>query len=121
VTVFEDGRPLFQQIADLLTEGIVAGRYPEDAQVPSTNELAGFYRINPATVGKGVNLLVEQGVLHKRRGLGMFVSPGARDRLVSMRTERFRDDYVSPLLREARQLGLSTPDIHRLIDQESEK
>jgi len=116
--MFDDGRPLFQQIADLLADGIVAGRYAEDAQVPSTNELAGFYRINPATVGKGVNVLVEQGVLHKRRGLGMFVSPGARDRLLSERTDRFRDDYVLPLLREARQLGLTTPDIHRLIDQE---
>jgi GntR family transcriptional regulator len=116
--MFDDGRPLFQQIAELLADGIVAGRYAEDAQVPSTNELASFYRINPATVGKGVNLLVEQGVLHKRRGLGMFVTPGARDRLVSERTDRFRDDYVAPLLREARQLGLTVADIHRLIDQE---
>lgn len=116
--MFDDARPLFQQIAELLADGIVAGRYAEEQQVPSTNELAGFYRINPATVGKGVNLLVEQGVLHKRRGLGMFVSPGARDQLLSDRTDRFRDDYVVPLLREARQLGLTSTEIHRLIDSE---
>ncbi|HEY8589755.1 MAG TPA: GntR family transcriptional regulator [Naasia sp.] len=116
--MFDDSRPLFQQIADLLADGIVVGRYPEDTQVPSTTELSGFYRINPATVGKGVNLLVEQGVLHKRRGLGMFVSAGARATLLDQRTGRFHDDYVRPLLREARQLGLSPADIHRLIDTE---
>lgn len=116
--MFDDNRPLFQQIADLLEDGIVAGRYVEGSQVPSTTELSAFYRINPATVGKGVNLLVEGGVLHKRRGLGMFVSVGARDQLVEQRTGRFRDDYVRPLLREADQLGLTRPDVHRLIDTE---
>ena len=119
--MFDDGRPLFQQIADLLADGIVAGRYAEDAQVPSTNELAGFYRINPATVGKGVNVLVEQGVLHKRRGLGMFVSEGGRERLVAERTEGFASAFVRPLLSEARSLGLSIDDIHSLIDQEGSK
>ena len=114
--MLDDGRPLFQQIADLLVEGVVTGRYPEATQVPSTTELSAFYRINPATVGKGVNLLVDRGVLHKRRGLGMFVSDGARDRLLRERTDRFREDFLDPLLAEAARLGLTAVDVHRLID-----
>jgi len=116
--MLDDGRPLFQQIADLLAEGVVTGRYPEDTQVPSTTELSAFYRINPATVGKGVNLLVDRGVLHKRRGLGMFVSPGARDQLLAERTDRFRAAFLDPLLAEAARLGLTPADLHRLIDTE---
>jgi DNA-binding transcriptional regulator YhcF (GntR family) len=117
----DSSRPIFQQIAQQIADGILAGAYPEGAQVPSTNELAALHRINPATVGKGINLLVETGVLHKRRGLGMFVSDGARDRLVAERTEGFASAFVRPLLSEARSLGLSLDDLHRLLDQEGSK
>ena len=115
-----EDRPIFQQIADLLADGILAGSYPPGAAVPSTNELAAFHRINPATVGKGVNLLVDAGVLEKRRGLGMYVTEGARERLLSDRRAAFARDYVAPLLAEARSLGISPAEVHRLIDQEVE-
>ena len=81
--MLSDDRPIFQQIADQLADGILAGTYVPGAPVPSTNELAAFHRINPATVGKGVNVLVDAGVLEKRRGLGMYVTDGARERLLS--------------------------------------
>lgn len=116
--MFDDGKPIFLQIADNIADGILAGSYPEGTQVPSTNELAAFHRINPATVGKGLSLLVDRGILHKRRGLGMFVSDGARVRLRDERTAGFRTDFVAPLLAEARSLGLDLSDIHRIIDQE---
>jgi GntR family transcriptional regulator len=117
----DSSRPIFQQIAQQIADGILAGSYPEGAQVPSTNELAALHRINPATVGKGINLLVETGVLHKRRGLGMFVSEGARDKLVAERTEGFASGFVRPLLSEARSLGLTLDDLHKLLDQEGSK
>ncbi len=81
--MIEDGRALFLQIAEAIEEQIVDGTLSEESQVPSTNELAAFYRINPATAGKGVNMLVDSGVLYKRRGVGMFVAAGARDRVLS--------------------------------------
>lgn len=115
--MIDDGRPIFQQIADQIADGIAAGAYPEGAQVPSTTELAAFHRINPATVGKGVNLLVEKGLLHKRRGLGMFVSEGARAALLADRTARFSDAFVAPLLDEARALGLGLDEVQRLITE----
>ncbi|PWJ50271.1 DNA-binding transcriptional regulator YhcF, GntR family [Quadrisphaera granulorum] len=119
--MIDDGRPIFQQIADQLADGIAAGAYPEGTQVPSTTELAAFHRINPATVGKGVNLLVERGLLHKRRGLGMFVSDGARDALLADRTARFSDAFVAPLLEEARALGLDLGEVHRLVDERADQ
>ena len=116
-----DDRPIFQQIADQLADGILAGTYLPGAPVPSTNELAAFHRINPATVGKGVNVLVDAGVLEKRRGLGMYVTEGARERLLADRRAAFARDFVAPLLVEARSLGLPTREVHRIIDQEVEQ
>lgn len=103
----DDSRPIFQQIAELISDDIVAGVLEEDTQVPSTNEFAAFHRINPATAGKGVNLLIERGILYKRRGIGMFVAPGARAKLIAERQEQFRAHYIAPLLDEASKLGIS--------------
>ena len=77
----DEGTPLFVQIAEQLADDIVDGVLAEGARAPSTNELAAFYRINPATAAKGINVLVEDAVLEKRRGIGMFVAPGAQGQL----------------------------------------
>jgi len=113
----DEGRPIFLQIAEQIENDIISGALPEETQVPSTNELAAFLRINPATAGKGVNLLVDEGVLYKKRGIGMFVASGARDRLVAERRERFRDQYVAPLLAEAGKLGISPEQLTRMIQE----
>ena len=113
--MIEEGRPLFLQIAERVEDSIVEGSLPEEAQAPSTNELAAFYRINPATAAKGVNMLVDKGVLYKRRGIGMFVAPGAREMLLAERRTVFADRFVEPLLVEARKLGLGPDDLSRLI------
>jgi DNA-binding transcriptional regulator YhcF (GntR family) len=111
----DDSRPIFTQIAEQIENDIISGALPEETQVPSTNEFAAFLRINPATAGKGVGLLVDAGVLYKKRGIGMFVAEGARARLVSERRERFRDQYLAPLLAEARKLGIDDAQLVRLI------
>lgn len=113
--MIEEGRPLFLQIAERVEDSIVEGSLSEEAQAPSTNELAAFYRINPATAAKGVNMLVDKGVLYKRRGIGMFVSPGARALLRAERRAAFADRFVEPLLAEARTLGLEPDDLTELI------
>ncbi len=109
----DDGRPIFLQIAEALEARILDGSMAEEAQVPSINELAAFHRINPATALKGVNRLVDAGVLYKRRGIGMFVAPGARESLRARRREVFRDAYVRPLLEQAQALGL---DMEQVVD-----
>ena len=114
----DESRPIFQQIAELIENDIISGALPEDTQVPSTNEFAAFHRINPATAGKGVNLLVDDGILYKKRGIGMFVSDGARERLVAKRREAFRDEYVRPLLAEAAKLGIAPDQLAQMIETE---
>jgi GntR family transcriptional regulator len=113
--VIDEGRALFLQIAESVEDSIVDGSLGEESRAPSTNELAAFYRINPATAAKGVNMLVDKGVIYKRRGIGMFVAPGARDLLLAERRTAFADRFVEPLLGEARKLGLSPDDLTELI------
>ncbi|MGQ1798834.1 GntR family transcriptional regulator [Kocuria oceani] len=113
--MIEEGKPLFVQIAEQVEDSVVDGTLAEEAQAPSTNELAAFYRINPATAAKGVNMLVTKGVLYKRRGIGMFVSPGARELLLQERRDAFALRYVQPLLAEARKIGLGPDDVAELV------
>ncbi|GAA4738836.1 GntR family transcriptional regulator [Gordonia alkaliphila] len=117
--MIDDGRPLFLQIADSIADQIIDGDLPEEGQAPSTNDLARFYRINPATAAKGVNLLVDKGVLYKRRGIGMFVATGARDVLRAERSTALADRFLDPLLAEATRLGLSRQDVIDLINARS--
>jgi len=111
----DDGRPIYSQVAEQIENDIIAGALPEDGQVPSTNEFAAFLRINPATAAKGVNLLVDDGILYKKRGIGMFVSPGARERLLAARRDRFRSQFIAPLLAEATKLGIPAEQVAAMI------
>ena len=118
--MIEEGRALFLQIAESVEDSIIDGSLAEESKAPSTNELAAFYRINPATAAKGVAMLVDHGVIYKRRGIGMFVAPGARERLLTERRRAFADRYVDPLLIEARKLGLGPEDLATLIRDRAE-
>ncbi|MCK2029972.1 MULTISPECIES: GntR family transcriptional regulator [Microbacterium] len=113
--MIEEGKPLFLQIAEQIEDSIVDGSLAEEAQAPSTNELAAFYRINPATAAKGVAMLTDKGVIYKRRGIGMFVADGARERLLGERRAAFADRYIDPLITEARTLGLDADDLAALL------
>lgn len=110
-----DHTSLYLQIAKMLEDGILRGIYPEETQVPSTNELARTLCINPATGAKGLNLLVEEGILYKRRGIGMFVAQGAAARIRAKRREEFMEQYVKPMAAEARQLGITAQDLQAML------
>lgn len=119
--MFDDRSPIYQQIADRLKEDILSCTLREGEQVMSTNQYAAFYRINPATAAKGFHLLVEDGILHKRRGLGMFVSDNARERLRAQRRERFFTDVVDPMTAQARLLGIPLTEVIRHIQKGEEE
>ncbi|SDF55742.1 transcriptional regulator, GntR family [Blastococcus fimeti] len=112
----EDAGPIFRQVATEIENAIVDGSLAEESQAPSSNELAAFHRINPATAAKGLNQLVADGVLYKRRGVGMFVATGAREQLLKRRRSEFADQYVRPLMTEAQKLGISAGDLAAMID-----
>lgn len=116
--MFDDARPIFLQLAERIADDILRGRYVEGEQVPSTNELAAYLRINPATAGKALNLLVDRGILVKRRGIGMFVVDGATGLISAERQQGFVQDFIRPLLAEAAALGIDRPELIRLISAE---
>ena len=115
-----DTEPLFLQITRLIQDQIMDGELKPGQRAPSTNELATFHSINPATARKGLTLLVEAGVLEKRRGIGMFVTEGARERIVGKRREDFAGDYIAPLIDEAVRLNYARTELHDLIDRVAE-
>ena len=117
----DESRPIFVQIAEQIENDILSGALPEESQVPSTNEYAAFHRINPATAGKGVNLLVDTGILYKKRGIGMFVSTGSRAKLIEHRRDRFQTEYVRPLVAEAEKLGITLTQLTDMITREGKK
>jgi GntR family transcriptional regulator len=117
--VLDEGAPIFSQVAERLAEEIAEGALAEGDRVPSTNELAAFYRINPATAAKGINVLIDNGLLEKRRGIGMFVAVGARERLLAERRARFAEHYVAPMLAEANRLGIDADSLVALIRESS--
>lgn len=114
---FDGTRPIFLQLAEMLEEGIISGAYPEEGQIPSITEFSATLKINPATALKGINLLVDEGLVYKKRGLGMFVATGARDALLKKRQESFYTDRVRPVAREASSLGLTLPELTRLVER----
>jgi DNA-binding transcriptional regulator YhcF (GntR family) len=116
-SLIDDSRPIFVQIAERIEDDIIEGGLPEESQVPSTNQFASFYQINPATAAKGVNLLVDQGILYKKRGVGMFVATGARAKLMEKRREQFFEQYVITMIREAEKLGITVEQLMEMIQR----
>jgi len=114
---YSGGKPLFQQVADQIKEGILNGSYPEQEQIPSTTEISKSYQINPATVLKGMNLLVDQELIEKKRGLGMFVLAGAQEKVRSIRKEEFLTREVSQIVAEAQKLGITAEQLKKLIER----
>ncbi|WP_283588424.1 GntR family transcriptional regulator [Limosilactobacillus viscerum] len=114
---FDESTPLYQQIAAQLEEMIFTGGFGEGDQIPSTTQLSAQLHINPATVLKGMNILVDKGLVEKRRGRGMFVTAGAQEKIMQARKESFYNDYVKSLLVEAHKLGIKKEHLLELIER----
>ena len=114
--LLNEKKPIYEQIRDWLADQIIDETLVEDDKVPSTNEIVTFFKVNHITVSKGVTELVEEGVLYKKRGVGMFVAEGARDKLLETRRDGFVEEYLKPMLEEAKKLDLTEADIQKMID-----
>ena len=108
-------KSIYLQISEMIENDILRDILLEGEKVPSTNELAKFFKINPATAAKGVNLLVDEGILYKKRGIGMFVTDGAKENIKSKRRNSFYENYVKSLLIEAASLGISDEELIEMI------
>ncbi|KIL51653.1 GntR family transcriptional regulator [Jeotgalibacillus alimentarius] len=112
-----DSKPIFMQIKDRIEDQIVNDQLKVHEQIPSTTQLVTFYKINHLTVAKGINLLVDAGVIYKKRGVGMFVAEGAKEMLIEQRKKGFVDQYMLPMLQEAEKLGISEDELNKLMKQ----
>ena len=108
-------KSIYLQIKEMIERDILRDILLEEERVPSTNELAKLYAINPATAAKGVNLLVDEGILYKKRGIGMFVAAGAKEAIRKKRREHFFENYVKGMLTEAANLGISKEELIEMI------
>ena len=110
-------KPIFIQIAEGIEDGILTGAFPEGSQIRSITEFSVNYKINPSTALKGINLLVDENIIFKKRGVGMFVSNGAVKQLKEKRQNQFYNNYISNLIEEAKRLGFSSDDIIAMIER----
>ena len=110
-------KPIFLQIADEIEDSIFTSIFEEESQIPSTNEIAALWKINPHTVLKGMNILVDDNLIYKKRGLGMFVKQGAVARITKKRQNKFYNTYIESLVQEAKKLGMSYEEIIKLIER----
>lgn len=113
--------PLFVQIAEQLENAILSDALAEEEQAPSTTEISVSRKINPATALKGITLLVDEGVLFKKRGLGMFVAKGAKQAILKKRKRQFQDKYLMPMINEAEKLFISREELIKMIRSGFEK
>lgn len=111
-------KSIYLQISEMIETDILRDILREEERVPSTNELAKLYAINPATAAKGVNILVDDGILYKKRGIGMFVSTGAKERILSKRKGAFYENYVKNLVEEASSLGITKEELIQMIQED---
>jgi len=114
---FEDERPIFIQVAEEIENGILSGAFPEESQIPSTTEISVRYKINPTTALKGINLLVDSGIIYKKRGIGMFVYRNARTVLTQKRKEQFYDNFITRLVNEANKINLPKEEVINLLER----
>ena len=111
----DSNKPIYLQIREKIEDQIVTGLLKEGDQAPSTNQLVNFYKVNHVTVSKGVNQLVDEGILFKKRGVGMFVAEGAKEKLIQQRKEKFIEDHLIKLVEEANILGITEDELIDLI------
>jgi len=118
---FNNEKPIYIQLAEGLEDAILNEAFGEETQIPSTTELSVMYKINPATALKGINMLVDSDILYKKRGIGMFITAGAKEKILRKRKRSFYDSYIMALLTEAEKLGIEKNEIINMIERGYDK
>lgn len=118
--LLDSNKPIYIQIREKIEDQIVKDLLKEGEQAPSTNQLVNFYKVNHQTVSKGINQLVDEGILYRKRGVGMFVTKGAKGRLIEKRKKAFIQDFVVVMVKEAKMLGISDEELLKLIKEVKE-
>ena len=116
-----DSQPIFQQIMELIENDIITGIYRTDDLIISTTQISKVYSVNPTTAVKAISKLTDAGVLYKKRGIGMCVARGAREKITARRKEAFLNETIDALLSEAKTLGISMEELTTVIQAKERK
>ncbi len=114
---FDSEKPIYLQLSESIEDAILSGAFEEETQIPSTTEISVKYKINPATALKGINILVDEGIIYKKRGVGMFVNAGAVEILKTKHKSDFLKSYINTLIVEANKLNISKDEIITMIER----
>ena len=118
---FDQHKPIYLQIADAICERILTGLWPEGNRIPSVRECGISLEVNPNTVARSYDELSSDGIIHNQRGIGYFVSPGARDIIRERQRSSFITEELSEVFRKMDILGISIDDISSLYHQDISK
>lgn len=117
----QENLPIYIRIVEGVKDAILSGQIKEEGQIASTTYLSKNYNINIATVNKALNVLVDEGLVYKKRGIGMFVKKGAIKILVDERRKSFKDNYVKATLIEAKRLNYSIEELQEIVKEAYEE
>ncbi len=115
---FSNDKSIFLQVARMIENEILRDILQEDEQSLSTHELARVHNINPNTAAKSLSTLMAEGILYKKRGVGMFVASGAKQKILAKRRFEFSNTFIKPLLHEAKVMGIEKSELVKLIMEE---
>ncbi len=115
MNVIIENIPIFARIAEGIKDHILMGDIKEGDQLPSTTQISNEYDINIATVNKGINVLVSEGVVFKKRGIGMFVAEGAVKKLKAERRKTFKETFLKTFLDEADRIGYTNEELQKMV------
>lgn len=113
----DSNKLIFEQVAEIVENQILDGLLKTDDRSPSTTEFANAYGINPATARKGLNILVDEGILIKKRGMGMFVTKDAKEIIKEKRKKEYLENILPDLIKNLRFLEISKEDLIKEIEK----
>ena len=112
----DSNKLIFEQVAEIVENQILDGLLNTNDQSPSTTEFSNVYGINPATARKGLNILVDQGILYKKRGMGMFVTDNAKEIIKIKRKEEYIKNILPNLIKNITMLGITKEELIKEIE-----
>ena len=112
-----DSQPIFQQIMEMIESDVITGVYQTDDLIISTTQISKVYSVNPTTAVKAISKLTDAGILYKKRGIGMCVAEGAREKITARRKNVFLNQTINALLAEAKTLGISIDELVGVIKE----
>lgn len=111
---FKESKPIYLQIAERICDEILQGKYPEEERIPSVREYAATVEVNANTVVRSFDYLQSQDIVYNKRGLGYFVSPGGRERILGLRREVFLHEELPEFFRQLKTLDIPLEEIERM-------